>query len=50
MFRFKRFDTPAVTITGTELAEWTKKDQFKIGKLPGTSGNAPATWAAVLAA
>ena len=35
MLGFKRFDTAAVTITGIELAQKIKKDQFKIGKLSG---------------
>ena len=46
----QRFDTAAVTINGKELAERIKKNQFKIGELPGRPANAPATWAAVLAA
>ncbi len=50
MLGFKRFDTAAVTITGIELAEKIKKDQFKIGKLPGRPATAPEIWAALLAA
>ena len=50
MLGFKRFDTAAVTISGIELAEKVKKNQFKIGKLPGRPATAPAIWAAVLAA
>jgi hypothetical protein len=50
MLGFKRFDTAAVTITGIELAHKIKKDQFKIGKLPGRPETAPEIWAAVLAA
>jgi hypothetical protein len=50
MLGFKRFDTAAVTISGIELAEKIKKNQFKIGKLPGRPATAPAIWAAVLAA
>jgi transposase-like protein len=50
MLGFKRFDTAAVTIAGIELAEKIKKDQFKIGKLPGKPTTAPEIWAAVLAA
>jgi transposase-like protein len=50
MLGFKRFDTAAVTITGIELAEKIKKDQFKIGKLIGRPTTAPEIWAAVLAA
>jgi transposase-like protein len=50
MLGFKRFDTAAVTITGIELAEKIKKDQFKMGKLSGRPAAAPEIWAAVLAA
>lgn len=50
MLGFKRFDTAAVTITGIELAQKIKKDQFKIQKLSGTPRTAPEIWAAVLAA
>jgi MFS family permease len=50
MLGFKRFDTAAVTITGIELAEKIKKDQFKIGKLPGRPATTPEIWAALLAA
>lgn len=49
MLGFKRFDTAAVTITGIELAEKIKKDQFKIEKLLRRPGTAPEVWAAVLA-
>ena len=41
MLGFKRFDTAAVTITGIELAQKTKNDQFKIGQLSGRPGTAP---------
>src|SRR5246127_1987956 len=50
MLGFKRFDTAAVTITAIELAEKIKKEQFKIGKLPGRPATAPEIWAALLAA
>jgi transposase-like protein len=50
MLGFKNFDTAAVTISGIELAEKLKKNQFKVGKLVGRPQNAPAIWAAVLAA
>ncbi len=50
MLGFKRFDTVAVTITGIELAEKTKKDPFKIGKLLSRPATAPEIWAALLAA
>ena len=49
MLGFKRFDTAVVTITGIELAEKSKKDQFEIGKLPGRPATVPEIWAAVLA-
>jgi hypothetical protein len=39
MLGFKRFDTAAVTITGIELAEKIKKDQFKIGKADRETNN-----------
>ena len=47
---FKNFDSAAVTISGIELAEKIKKNQFKIGKLVGRPTSAPAIWDAVLAA
>ena len=50
MLGFKRFEAAVVTITGIELAEKIKKNQFKIGKLPGRPTTAPEIWAAVLAA
>jgi hypothetical protein len=50
MLGFKRFDTAAVTITGIKLADKIKKDQFKMGKLPGRPAAAPEIWAAVLSA
>ena len=50
MLGFKRFDTAAVTITGIELAAKIRKQQFKIGKLPGRPKTMPAIWAAVVAA
>jgi transposase-like protein len=50
MLGFKRFDTAAVTITGIELAEKIKKEQFKIERLPGRPANAREIWAALLAA
>jgi transposase-like protein len=50
MLGFKRFETAAVTISGIELAEKIKKDQFKTGKLTGRPSSVPAMWAAVLAA
>ncbi|HTF61608.1 MAG TPA: DDE-type integrase/transposase/recombinase, partial [Edaphobacter sp.] len=50
MLGFKRFDTATITISGIELAEKIRKQQFKIGTLPGRPVAAPDIWAAVLAA
>jgi hypothetical protein len=50
MLRFKRFDTAAITISGIELAEKIRKQQFKTGTLPGRPVAAPHVWAAILAA
>jgi transposase-like protein len=50
MLGFKNFDSAAVTISGIELVEKIKKNQFKIGKLVGRPTSAPAIWDAVLAA
>jgi transposase-like protein len=50
MLGFKRFDTATITISGIELAEKIRKQQFKIGNLPGRPVSAPDIWAAVLAA
>ena len=50
MVGFKRFDTAAVTISGIELAARIRKQQFKLGNLPGRPTTVPAIWAAVLAA
>jgi len=50
MLGFKRFDTAAVTISGIELAAKIRKQQFKVGKLPGRPKTMPAIWAAVAAA
>ena len=50
MLGFKRFDTAAVTISGIELAARIRKQQFKLGSLPGRPTTVPAIWAAVLAA
>ena len=35
MLGFKRFDTAAATISGTELAARIRKHQFTLGKVPG---------------
>jgi transposase-like protein len=50
MLDFKRFDTAAITICGIELAAKIRKQQVKIGKLPGRLRTTPGIWAAVLAA
>ena len=50
MLRFKRLETAAITITGIELAEKIRKQQFKIGNLSGRPVSVPGIWAAVLAA
>ena len=50
MLGFKRFDNPAVTISGIELAERIKKGQFKIGKLGGPRATMTELWNAALAA
>jgi transposase-like protein len=50
MLGFERLETAAITITGIELAEKIRKQQFKIGFLPGRPVSAPDIWAAVLAA
>lgn len=49
MLGFKRFDTAAVTISGTELAARIRKPQFTLGKVPGRPTIVPGIWAAVLA-
>src|ERR1700739_2270785 len=48
MLGFKRFDTATITISGIELAEKIRKQQFKIGILPGRPVSAPDIWTAVL--
>jgi transposase-like protein len=48
MLGFKRFDTAAVTISGSELAAKIRKHQFKLGKLPGRPETISAIWAAVV--
>ena len=50
MLGLKSFRTAAVVISGIELAEKIKKEQFKIGKLGGTTARMPEIWRAVLAA
>jgi transposase-like protein len=50
MLVFQRFETATVTISGIELVQKIKKDQFKFGKLGGCSARMPDLWNAVLAA
>ena len=50
MLGFKRFDNAAVTISGIELAEKIKKDQFKTGKLKIRKATMSELWSAALAA
>ena len=50
MLGFKQFETAAITISGIELAEKIRKDQFKTGKVSGRPRTAPEIWAAILAA
>ena len=50
MLGFRRFQTAAVTIRGIELAAKIRKQQFKVGKLPGRPTTIPAIWAAVVGA
>jgi transposase-like protein len=50
MLGFKRFDNATVTISGIELVERIKKEQFKIGKLDGPRSTMAELWSAALAA
>jgi transposase-like protein len=50
MLGFKRFDNATVTISGIELVERIKKEQFKIGKLGGPRSTMAELWSAPLAA
>jgi transposase-like protein len=50
MLGFRRFETTAITISGIELAEKIRKQQFKTRNLLGSPVNASDVWAAVLAA
>jgi hypothetical protein len=45
----KRFHSAEMTISGIELAEKIRKQQFKTGNLPGRPATAPDIWAAILA-
>ncbi|HTF64076.1 MAG TPA: DDE-type integrase/transposase/recombinase [Edaphobacter sp.] len=49
MLGFKRFETAAITISGIELAEKIRKQQFKTRNLLGRPVADPDVWAAVLA-
>jgi len=50
MLGLKRFDNAAVTISGIELAEQIKKDQFKTGKFGKRNATMSELWSAALAA
>ena len=50
MLGFKRFDNAAVTISGIELAEKIKKEQFKTGKFGNRKSTMSELWNAALAA
>src|ERR1700722_11133728 len=50
MLGLKSLRTAALVISGIELAEKIKKEQFKIGKLGGTTARMPEIWRAALAA
>ena len=50
MLGFKRFDYAVVTLSGIELAEKIKKEQFKTGKLGGAEATMSELWNAALAA
>jgi transposase-like protein len=50
MLGFKRFETATITISGIELAEKIRKQQFNTGNLPGRPATAPDVWAVILAA
>jgi transposase-like protein len=50
MLGFKQFEAARITISGIELVEKIRKQQFKTGSLPGRPATVPDIWAAVLAA
>ena len=50
MLGFKRFETAAATISGIELAEKIKKNQFNLRPLAEKEVTVPALWAEILAA
>ena len=48
MLGFKRFDYAVVTLSGIELAEKIKKEQFKTGKLGGAEATMSELWNATM--
>ena len=50
MLGLKSFRTAAVVISGIELAEKIKKNQFQFGKLGGPTAAMPEIWGAAIAA
>ncbi|MEA2874550.1 MAG: putative transposase [Hyphomicrobiales bacterium] len=50
MLGLKSLGTAAVVIGGIELAAKIRKNQFRIGRLPGRPNTVPAIWAAIIAA
>jgi hypothetical protein len=50
MLGLKSLGTAAVVIGGIELAAKIKKNQFRVGKVPGRPNTVPGIWAAVMAA
>ena len=50
MLGFKRFENAAVTISGIELAERVKKEQFKTGKFGNRKSTMSELWTAALVA
>jgi hypothetical protein len=50
MLGFKRFETASITISGIELVEKIRKQQFKIRNLLGRLGTVPDIWALNLCA
>ena len=50
MLGLKSFPTAAVVISGIELAEKIKKEQFQMSRLGGHTATMPKIWQAALAA
>jgi hypothetical protein len=50
MLGLKSFRTAAVVISGIELAEKIKKNQFQFGKLGAPKATMPEIWGAAIAA